>query len=212
MKVAVSFLKIKDDLEGALKKIEVTDCDYIHVDMMDGIFVPSLNYSVADIRKLFKNINKKLDVHMMCSSPNKYIKDFAKVPNLEYLTLHFEAHRKPIDVINMIRHAKLKVGIAINAETKVHKIIPMLAHIDQVLVMSVKPGEGGQAFLPEVLYKIETLKEVREQNHYHYIISVDGGINRETALLCKEAGADMVIGGSFVCMQENFQKQIDQLR
>ena len=212
MKVAVSFLKIKDDLEGALKKIEVTDCDYIHVDMMDGIFVPSLNYSVADIRKLFKNINKKLDVHMMCSSPNKYIKDFAKVPNLEYLTLHFEAHRKPIDVINMIRHAKLKVGIAINPETKVHKIIPMLAHSDQVLVMSVKPGEGGQAFLPEVLYKIETLKEVREQNHYHYIISVDGGINRETALLCKEAGADMVIGGSFVCMQENFQKQIDQLR
>lgn len=212
MKVAVSFLKSKSSLEDTIYKIEQTNCDYIHVDMMDGIFVENVNFSTSDIKKFFKSSNKRLDVHMMCSSPNKYVKEFSKMKNIEYLILHYEAHRKPIDVINMIRHTSLKVGIAINPETKVHKIIPMLNHVDQVLVMSVKPGKGGQEFMSDVLYKIETLKEIREQNHYSYIISVDGGINKKTALLCKEAGADMVVSGSYVCSSEDYQKQIDSLR
>lgn len=212
MKVAVSFLKYKSSLEETLQNIERTDCDYIHVDMMDGIFVSDANYSVQTIKQMFQSSGKRLDVHMMCSSPNKYVKEFAKMKNVEYLTFHYEAHRRPIDVVNMIRHTNLKVGIAINPETKVHKIIPNLNHVDQVLVMCVNPGKGGQAFMHDVLYKIETLKEIREQNHYHYIISVDGGINKDTALLCKEAGVDMVVSGSYVCMADDYQKQIDSLR
>lgn len=212
MKVGVSFLTSKDDLETTLSKIDESNADYIHVDMMDGMFVPDANYTVADLKKMFKNINKKLDVHMMVCSPNKYVKEFAKMSNVEYLTLHYESHRRPIDVINMIRHTPLKVGIAINPETKVSHIVPLLNHIDQVLVMSVKPGKGGQKFMEEILYKIETLKDIREENGYHYIISVDGGINAETAKLVKEAGADMVVSGSYVCLSDDYNKKIDSLR
>lgn len=212
MKVGVSFLTSKDDLETTLSKIDESNADYIHVDMMDGMFVPDANYTVADLKKMFKNINKKLDVHMMVCSPNKYVKEFAKMSNVEYLTLHYESHRRPIDVINMIRHTPLKVGIAINPETKVSHIVPLLNHIDQVLVMSVKPGKGGQKFMEEILYKIETLKDIREENGYHYIISVDGGINAETAKLVKEAGADMVVSGSYVCLSDDYNEKIDSLR
>ncbi len=212
MKVGVSFLTRKEDLETTISKIDESNADYIHVDMMDGIFVHDANYTVSEIKKMFKKTNKKLDVHMMMCSPNKYVKEFAKMSNVEYLTLHYESHRRPIDVINMIRHTSLKVGIAINPETKVSHIVPLLNHIDQVLVMSVKPGKGGQKFMDEILYKIETLKDIREENGYHYVINVDGGINEETAKLVKEAGADMVVAGSYVCLSDDYNEKIESLR
>ena len=212
MKVGVSFISSDYDLETTISKIDESSADYIHVDMMDGIFVENANFTVQDLKKMFKNTKKKLDVHMMVCSPNKYVKDFAKMPNVEYLTLHCESHRRPIDVINMIRHTPLKVGLAINPETKVSHIVPLLHHLDQVLVMSVKPGKGGQKFMEEILYKIETLKELREQNGYHYVINVDGGINEETAKLVKEAGADMVVSGSYVCKSEDYNQRIESVR
>ena len=212
MKVGVSFISSDYDLETTISKIDESSADYIHVDMMDGIFVENSNFTVQDLKKMFKNTKKKLDVHMMVCSPNKYVKDFAKMPNVEYLTLHTESHRRPIDVINMIRHTPMKVGLAINPETKVSHIVPMLNHLDQVLVMSVKPGKGGQKFMEEILYKIETLKELREQNGYHYVINVDGGINEETAKLVKEAGADMVVSGSYVCKSEDYNQRIESVR
>jgi ribulose-phosphate 3-epimerase len=212
MKVGVSFISSDYDLETTISKIDESSADYIHVDMMDGIFVENANFTVQDLKKMFKNTKKKLDVHMMVCSPNKYVKDFVKMPNVEYLTLHYESHRRPIDVINMIRHTPLKVGLAISPETKVSHIVPMLNHLDQVLVMSVKPGKGGQKFMEEILYKIETLKELREQNGYHYVINVDGGINEETAKLVKEAGADMVVSGSYVCKSEDYNQRIESIR
>jgi len=212
MKVGVSFLTLYDDLDKTIEKIDESNADYIHVDMIDGVFVPNANYSVQDLKKMFKKSRKKLDVHMMVCSPNKYVKEFAKMSNVEYLTLHYESHRRPIDVINMIRRTPLKVGIAINPETKVSHIVPLLNNIDQVLVMSVKPGLGGQEFMKEILYKIETLRELREENGYHYIISVDGGINHETAKLVKKAGADMVVCGSYVCKSSDYNEKIDSLR
>ena len=212
MKVGVSFISSDYDLETTISKIDESSADYIHVDMMDGIFVENANFTVQDLKKIFKNTKKKLDVHMMVCSPNKYVKDFAKMPNVEYLTLHYESHRRPIDVINMIRHTPMKVGLAINPETKVSHIVPMLNHLDQVLVMSVKPGKGGQKFMEEILYKIETLKELREQNGYHYVINVDGGINEETAKLVKEAGADMVVSGSYVCKSDDYNQRIESVR
>lgn len=212
MKVGVSFISSDYDLETTISKIDESSADYIHVDMMDGVFVENANFTVQDLKKMFKNTKKKLDVHMMVCSPNKYVKDFAKMPNVEYLTLHCESHRRPIDVINMIRHTPLKVGLAINPETKVSHIVPLLHHLDQVLVMSVKPGKGGQKFMEEILYKIETLKELREQNGYHYVINVDGGINEETAKLVKEAGADMVVSGSYVCKSDDYNQRIESIR
>lgn len=212
MKVGVSFLTRNDSLEETIKKIDESSADYIHVDMMDGVFAGYANYSVSDLKKIFKDTTKPLDVHMMVCSPNKYVKDFTKLKNVTYLTLHYESHRRPIDVINMIRHTNMKVGIAINPETKVSHIVPLLNHIDQVLVMSVKPGKGGQKFMEEILYKIETLKDIREENNYHYIISVDGGINEETAKLCKDSGADMVVSGSYVVLSDNYEDKINSLR
>ena len=212
MKVGVSFISSDYDLETTISKIEESSADYIHVDMMDGIFVENSNFTVQDLKRMFKNTKKILDVHMMVCSPNKYVKDFAKMPNVEYLTLHCESHRRPIDVINMIRHTPLKVGLAINPETKVSHIVPLLNHLDQVLVMSVKPGKGCQKFMEEILYKIETLKELREQNGYHYVINVDGGINEETAKLVKEAGADMVVSGSYVCKSDDYNQRIESVR
>lgn len=212
MKVGVSFLSIEDNLNEAIAKIDESNTDYIHVDMMDGNFVEKANFTVPEIKKLCKKCQKPLDIHMMVCSPNKYVKEFAKFPNVAYLTFHYESHRRPIDVVNMIRHTNMKVGIAINPETKVSHIVPLLNHIDQVLVMSVNPGKGGQKFMEEILYKIETLRDIREENNYHYIISVDGGINDETVKLVKEAGADMVVAGSYVCNGEDYNERIDKLR
>ena len=212
MKVSVSFLCSDYELEETIKRIDESNADYIHVDMMDGNFVEASNFGPQDIKKMFKKTTKPLDIHMMVSSPNKYVKDFAKMKNVAYLTLHAEGHRRPIDVINMIRHTDMKVGLAINPETKVSRIIPLLNHVDQVLVMSVKPGKGGQKFMDDVLYKVETLKDIREQNGYHYIISIDGGVNNETAKLCKEAGVDMVVSGSYVCKSEDYNQRIESVR
>ena len=212
MKVAVSFISSNYDLDTTIKKIDESNADYIHVDMMDGIFVENNNFTVQDIKKMFKDTVKPLDVHMMVCSPNKYVKEFAKMNNVEYLTFHYEAHRRPIDVINMIRHTNMKVGLAINPETKVSHIIPLLNHVDQVLIMSVKPGKGGQQFMEDVLYKVETLKDIREENGYHYIINIDGGINGDTIKKATKAGVDMVVSGSYVCKSDDYNKQIDSLR
>lgn len=212
MKVSVSFLKGNDDRETMIKKIEESSADYIHVDMMDGVFCGEYNFNAQDVKKMFKDTKKPLDVHIMVCSPNKYVKEFTKIPNVEYLTFHYEAHRRPVDVINMIRHTNMKVGLAINPETKVSHIVPLLNHVDQVLIMSVHPGKGGQTFMKEVLYKVETLKDLREENNYHYIISIDGGINAETVKLAKKAGVDMVVSGSYVCGSDDFEKQIQTLR
>ncbi len=212
MKVGVSFINSDYSLEETIKRIDESDADYIHVDMMDGIFVPEKNYEISDIKKMFKETSKKLDVHLMVCSPNKYIRDLAKIPSIEYIIIHYESHRRPIDVINMIRHTDKKVGIAINPETKVSHIVPLLNHIDEVLVMSVKPGKGGQKFMENVLYKVETLKELREENGYHYIINIDGGINADTISLARDAGVDMVVSGSYVCKSDNYNERIKILK
>ena len=212
MKVGVSFISSKFDLDTTIKKIDESCADYIHVDMMDGNFVENKNYSVEELKKMFADCQKKLDVHLMVCSPNKYIKQFSKFKNVEYFIFHYEAHRKPIDVINMLKHTSMKIGIAINPETKVTHILPLLAYVDQVLVMSVNPGRGGQEFMESVLYKVEALRDAREENGYHYIISIDGGINDKTIDLARDAGVDMVVSGSFVCKSDDYDGQIKKLK
>lgn len=211
MKIGVSFLS-SENKEETIKLIDESTADYIHVDVMDGEFVENTHLnSVAEIKKLTKDCKKKLDIHLMVNNPNKLVREYAKLKNVAYFTFHYEACKRPIDVINMIRRTNMGVGLAINPETKVHKIIPMLNHVDQVLVMSVKPGLGGQKFMEDVLYKVETLKDIRKENGFKYIISIDGGINEDTVRLAKKAGVDMVVSGSFVT-NGNIEEQIAKLR
>jgi ribulose-phosphate 3-epimerase len=205
MKISVSFIKSKYKEIETIKKIDETNADYLHVDLMDGKFTEKKNYDLKMIYNFAKYTKKPLDIHLMVNDPKKYISDLALL-NTMYITFHLEAVSKPMDLINLIHSYGLKCGISIKPETPITALKPYLDIIDQVLVMSVNPGAGGQSFMMESINKINELKKFNK----NFIISVDGGINDETINYVKMA--DMVVSGSFVCMSDNYQKQINILR
>lgn len=206
MKVSVSFIKSQYSEKETISLIDKTNADYLHIDLMDGKFVEHKNYTFKEIAKLVKNTIKKLDVHLMVEDPKKYIHDFALL-NTEYLTFHLETVANASEMIDLIHSYGIKCGISIKPNTPISAIEPYLLKCEQILVMSVEPGAGGQAFMPEAMERINTLKELNKGN---YLISVDGGINEETINLV--GNADMVVSGSFVCMSDNYQDQINKLR
>lgn len=205
MKVAVSFIKSKYNEKETIKFIDKTDADYLHLDIMDGKFVEHKNYTFREIEKLVQNTSKKLDVHLMCENPSKFIKDYALL-NTECITFHLEAIKDPESIIEEIHSYGIKCGISIKPSTKVESLKPYLNRIEQVLVMSVEPGKGGQSFQMEAIDKINSLKEL----NLNFIINVDGGINEETISYVKNA--DMVVSGSYVCLSDDYQSQINKLR
>jgi ribulose-phosphate 3-epimerase len=205
MKVAVSFIKSKYNEIKTIEKINETDADFLHIDFMDGKFTEEKNYSFNEIYKFLKNNKKPLDVHLMTINPLKYIKDYAYL-NTECIIFHLEAVTNVQEVIDTIHSFGIKCGISINPGTPVSKLEPYLNDIEEVLIMSVVPGKGGQKFMPEVLDKITYLKNKKG----NYIISIDGGINNETIDLVQDC--DMVVSGSFVCMSDDYQNQINILR
>ena len=211
MLVSVSFTKSEYKPSDTLKKIDSTNADYLHIDLMDGKFVKISQQGVTELSKLLPKISKPLDAHIMANNPLKYLEFFA-MQNTEYFTFHFEAVDNIEEVINEIKMTGLRVGICINPKTKVKVLDPYLNMVDQILIMSVTPGKGGQEFSEKALEKIEYLKTIKESNGYNYIISVDGGINEETINLVKEAGANMVVAGSYICMSNNYQEKIDILK
>lgn len=206
MKVAVSFIKSKYNEKETIKLIDQTDADYLHVDIMDGKFVEHKNYTFGEIKAFVKFTTKKLDVHLMCENPSKYIKDFALL-NVEYLTFHLEAVKNPLLLIEEIHSFGIKCGISIKPSTSIEVLKPFLEKIEQVLIMSVEPGEGGQQFIIETADKINNLKALNLNN---FIINVDGGINNET--ICYVKNADMIVSGSYICLSDNYQAQINNLR
>lgn len=205
MKISVSFIKSKYKEKETINKINETNADYLHVDLMDGKFVKNKNYTFRDIAKYVSGTNKPLDVHLMASDPKKYINDFALL-NTEYLTFHLEAVKEPLEIIDLIHSFGIKCGISIKPNTKVSKLKPYLDKIELVLIMSVEPGLGGQSFMESVIPKIAELKNFNQ----NLLISVDGGINDETINLVKEA--DMIVSGSFICESDNYQQQINLLK
>lgn len=209
MKVSVSILSKEYKASDIIKKINNTDCDYIHLDIMDGKFVKNKTWTFGEIKKLVGNSFKKLDVHLMVNNPIKYIKDYAML-NTEYLTFHYE-NNNIVEIINVIKNYGLKAGISIKPKTSVKEVLPYLKDLDQVLIMSVEPGKSGQIFKESILYKIEILRKTIEEKGYKTIISVDGGINEETSGLVKEKGVDMVVSASFV-HEGNMQEKINMIR
>ncbi|MBQ3021126.1 MAG: ribulose-phosphate 3-epimerase [Bacilli bacterium] len=209
MKVAVSFLKSKFDNKETIDKINETDSDFLHVDVMDGNFVERKNFSFNEFKEWSKDNKKLLDVHLMVENPINYIFDYKKLKP-EYITIHSEIDKNLDDLIDLIHSYNIKAGISIKPKTSIEGIEHILSKIDNVLIMSVDPGKGGQKFNPSVLYKIDVLRKLREENNYNYIISIDGGINNKT--IDKVKDVDLVISGSYICESKDYQANINKLR
>jgi len=208
MKIAASFLNIKEPIVEEVTKLSNLDVDYLHLDVMDGIFVENKTYTCEEFKNITKFTTKPKDVHLMVSDVRKYIDDFA-ILNPEFITFHYEAVSEISSVINYIHEKGIKVGMSIKPATDISEIIDYLDYIDLVLVMSVEPGKGGQTFIEESIKKIEQLYALREKQNYKYLIEVDGGINDKTIKLCNKA--DIAVVGSFITNQD-YEEAIKKLR
>ena len=196
-----------------IKKLEDAGADMIHVDVMDGHFVPNLTIGPPVIKALKKNSLLPFDVHLMISPVHKYIESYANA-GADIITIHPEATDDLLESINKIKEFKKKVGISLNPETKIEIIEEVLDQIDLILIMSVNPGFGGQKFMPEVLNKVKKLDEIRKNSKLNFVIEIDGGINFENSKLAIKSGVDILVSGTTIFKNNNgdIKKNIDLLR
>lgn len=207
MLISTSFLSSINPAKD-LKKLNDTDTDFIHVDVMDGIFVSGRTMPFKEMKKIYKYTSKRLDVHLMVEEPAKLIKKYATL-NVEYITIHVESENVENN-LKLIKNYAIKSGIAINPETKVSELVPYLPLVDMILVMSVEPGKGGQAFLPKTKSRIKEIKKLLKEYKSKAIISVDGGINNETKTSCEDAS--VLVAGTYIISDNDFQERINKLR
>ena len=189
-------------LSREIKKLEQGGADLIHIDVMDGHFVPNLTIGPPVIKNLRKYTKLPFDVHLMISPVHEYIENYADA-GADIITIHPEATENLKESINLIKKLGKKVGVSLNPKTEIKSLIDEIENIDLVLVMSVNPGFGGQKFMPEVLDKIKELKKIKDKNQYHYKIEVDGGINFSNSKMVLEAGADILVSGTTVFKESN---------
>jgi ribulose-phosphate 3-epimerase len=184
------------DLKSDLKRLEELKTDMLHLDVMDGIFVPNISFGNPIIKKIKENSNLVLDVHLMIDRPHRYIKEFAKYADI--LGFHYEAGSDVAETLKEIRNLGCKSCLTIKPKTEPEEIFEFLPLCDMVLVMSVEPGFGGQSFMPNSLPKVSALKKEIERLGIKCDIEIDGGINEETAPLAVEAGVDVLVAGSYL--------------
>ena len=200
-------------LGNEIKKLENGGADLIHVDVMDGHFVPNITIGPPVIKTLRKYTSLPFDVHLMISPVHKYIKNFADAGS-DIITIHPEATQNLVESINLIKNLKKKVGISLNPNSKIDLIKNHLDRIDLVLVMSVYPGFGGQKFIPDTIKKIEKLNEIRIEKNLNFHIEVDGGINFSNSKDVITAGANILVSGTTIFKENNgnIKKNIETLK
>jgi len=205
MKVAVSILKSKYSEEETIKKINETNAEYLHLDVMDGTFVNEVSFEYEHLGE----VKKPLQVHLMVSNPFSYIGKYA-LKNTESIIIHTELTEDIDSLLDIIKSYGLKCGLALNPETQIEKITSYIDKLDYILILTVNPGRGGQKLIKDVLYKLDELNRIRVDKNLQFEIIVDGGVNNENIDLMNNA--DIVVSGSYVCMNDNFQEQINHLR
>ena len=204
----------KAHLKDEILKVEALGCEYIHWDIMDGIFVPNKSFEVSAVKenaKVHKMVN---DVHIMVADPNKVAPEFIEA-GADLVTFHFEALECPVcckKLIDKIHSLGCKAGISIKPKTNVKVLKELVKYVDLVLVMSVEPGKGGQAFIPSALGKIKKLRKWIDKDNLNCLIEVDGGINAETGAKCRKAGVDILVAGSYLYGHDDIKDRVESLR
>ena len=199
------------NLQRDVEMVNHSEADWFHLDIMDGVFVPNISYGMPIVKTIAKHATKTLDAHLMIIDPDRYIKTFADL-GMDYLTVHFEACNHLHRTIQAIKNKGMKAGVALNPHTNVMQLEDTIQDIDLALVMSVNPGFGGQSFIDNTYSKVEKLKEMILRKNSSAIIEVDGGVTDKNAKKLVEAGADVLVAGSYVFKSPNPDSTIKDLK
>ncbi|WP_103864264.1 ribulose-phosphate 3-epimerase [Aquimarina sp. I32.4] len=205
--LAADFANLQRDVE----MINKSEADWFHIDIMDGVFVPNISFGMPVLRDIAKHATKTIDVHLMIVEPDRYIKTFADLGS-NILTVHYEACTHLHRTLQAIKAEGMKAGVAINPHTNVSLLEDVINDIDLVCIMSVNPGFGGQSFIENTYKKIKQLREIITQNKANTLIEIDGGVTNKNAKQLIDAGADVLVAGSFVFKSENPTHTIKELK
>ena len=198
------------NLQRDVEMVNNSDAHWFHLDVMDGVFVPNISFGMPIIKNIAKHATKTLDAHLMIVDPDRYIKTFANL-GVDYLTVHYEACTHLHRTLQAIKTEGMKAGVALNPHTNVSVLEDTIQDIDLVLIMSVNPGFGGQSFIENTYTKVEKLKEIINKKNASALIQIDGGVTNKNAKQLANAGADVLVAGSYIFRSENPKETIKDL-